>query len=107
MPKHLSERFQQKLKDKENYDETVVKTTLKTYLHTPEIIDFIKQRVNYFSQRYHIASLILSGFIKSLDNHDDIHYVFEQTFIRQLMLGFKGTSKEYSKNSSKKIHITN
>jgi hypothetical protein len=97
MAKHLSERFQQKLKDRENYNETVVKTTLKTYLHTPKIIDAIKERVKYFSQRYHMASLILSGFLKSLDSHDNIDYIFEQTFIRQLMLGFEGTIKKYPK----------
>ena len=95
MAKHLSDRFQQKLKDRENYNETVVKTTLKTYLHTQKIIDAIKERVKYFSQRYHMASLILSGFLKSLDSHDNIEYIFEQTFIRQLMLGFEGTSKKY------------
>ncbi len=99
MGTHLSDRFQQKLKDRENYEETVVKSCLQKYLQgdTIKLIDAIKQRVNCFSQRYHMASLILSGFIKSLDNHNDIHYVFEQTFIRQLMLGFEGTSKKYPK----------
>ena len=96
MATSLSKRFKQKLKDRENYDETVVKTALKKYLQG-ELIDAIKQRVKCFSQRYHIASLVLSGFLKSLENHDDIEYIFEQTFIRQLMLGFEGTSKEYSK----------
>ena len=98
MGTHLSDRFQQKLKDREKFDETVVKTTLKTYLQgdTIKLIDAIKKRVNCFSQRYHMASFILSGFLKSMENHDDIEYIFEQTFIRQLMLGFEGTSKEYS-----------
>ena len=44
-----------------------------------------------------MASLLLSIFIKSMDNHDDIEFIFDQTFIRQLMLGFEGTSKKYPK----------
>ena len=44
-----------------------------------------------------MASLLLSIFIKSLDNNDDMEYIFDQTFIRQLMLGFEGTSKKYQK----------
>ena len=44
-----------------------------------------------------MASLLLSIFIKSMDNHEDIEFIFDQTFIRQLMLGFEGTSKKYPK----------
>ena len=44
-----------------------------------------------------MASLLLSIFIKSMDNYDDIQFIFDQTFIRQLMLGFEGTSKKYPK----------
>ena len=44
-----------------------------------------------------MASLLLSIFIKSMDNYDDIQFIFDQTFIRQLMLGFESTSKKYPK----------
>ena len=99
MVTHLSDRFQQKLKDRENYEETVVKSCLQKYLRGDKIkfIDAIKQRVCSCSKRFHMASLLLSIFIKSMDNYDDIEFIFDQTFIRQLMLGFEGTSKKYPK----------
>ena len=91
----LSQRFQQKLQDREKYDEKVVKSCLQKYLRGDiiKLINAIKQRVCSFSKRFHMASLLLSIFIKSLDNNDDMEYIFDQTFIRQLMLGFEGTSK--------------
>ena len=81
MGTHLSDRFQQKLKDREKFDETVVKTSFKKYLQgdTIKLIDAIKKRVNCFSQRYHMASFILSGFLKSLENHDDIEYCHHES----------------------------
>ena len=101
MGTYLSERFQQKLKDRENYEETVVKSCLQKYLRGDKIkfIDAIKQRVCSCSKRFHMASLLLSIFIKSMNNHEDIEFIFDQTFIRHLLYidGFEGTSKKYPK----------
>ena len=89
---------QKKLQDRKNQVETVVKSALLKHLHgdgptKTRIRDAIQDRVEAYSKRMNMASIILSGIIKELfHNVDDILTVdvpdiTDQTFIRQTLLG--------------------
>ena len=93
-----------KLKLRKSTDETVVKSTLLNYLLGDQevklkFINAIQSRVLSFSKRINMASLSLNEIIKiSFNGIDDVcdvvlPNIFDQTFIRQLMLGTDGVSK--------------
>jgi hypothetical protein len=92
-----------KLKLRKTTKETVVKTTLLNYLigdleFKNKFTNAIKNRVLAYSKRINMASLALNDIIKKSFDKVDINEVelpeiFDQTFIRQLILGTEGTSK--------------
>lgn len=89
---------QKKLQDRKHQIETVVKSALLKHLHgdgatKARIRDAIQERVEAYSRRVNMASIVLSGIIKeSFHKVDDVLSVFlpdvtDQTFIRQILLG--------------------
>lgn len=91
----------QKLKDRKDQNETVVKGCLLKALRDKRLVEAIEIRVKQFSERRKIASLALCHSIKELfQGVDDVTTVtipediFDQTFIRQLFLGVEGVRKE-------------
>jgi len=86
----------EKLKERKGRVETVVKCALRRRIcHDDKdtIINAIRQRVETYSQRACFASVALQGIVKEAFQgvqdvrNADIPDIFEQTFIRQLMLG--------------------
>jgi hypothetical protein len=87
-----------KLEDRKSKVETVVKSTLLKYLHGDEstkekACKAIQERVVVYSKRMNMASIVLSGILKTLF-HDVVDVVSvnvpditKQTFARQLLLG--------------------
>lgn len=97
---------QKKLEDRKSNVETVVKSALLKYLHGDNIIkkkinEAIQKRVVAYSQRMNMASIVLSGIIKTLfHNVEDVASVVvpditAQTFGRQLMLGTKEAHRPF------------
>ena len=85
-----------KLKARKEQQETVVKSSIRRYVVCRDkdiIVSALQQRVAAYSKRVCLASVALAGIVKDAfrDADDvltvDIPDVFEQTFIRQLMLG--------------------
>ncbi|RKO98403.1 hypothetical protein CXG81DRAFT_21354 [Caulochytrium protostelioides] len=66
----------EKLKERRNQTETVVKAALLKYLQGKDkrlVRDAIRARVETFSQRYHIASMALSSLLKRcFDGVEDV-----------------------------------
>jgi ribosomal protein L35AE/L33A len=94
----------QKILDRKNNSETVVKSALLKYLNVDnktETQSIIQDRVICYSKRMNMASIVLSGIIKELFNgvedvlSIDIPNIFDQTFVRQLMLGTVGCDLPY------------
>ena len=88
---------------RKTHQETVVKSSLLNYLKGENefktaFISAIKNRVLSYSKRINMASLALADIIKkSYSQVEDVFDVvlpdiFEQTFIRQLMLGVESTT---------------
>jgi hypothetical protein len=89
---------QKKLEGRKSNVETVVKSALLKYLHGDKITKenackAIQERVVAYSQRMNMASIVLSGILKTLF-HDvddvvsvDVPDITDQTFARQLLLG--------------------
>ncbi|RKP00113.1 hypothetical protein CXG81DRAFT_27147 [Caulochytrium protostelioides] len=82
--------------------ETVVKAALLKYLQGKDrrrVRDAIRARVKVFFQRYHIASIALSGLLKRcFDGIGDAKYaqlpgLTNHNFYKQLMLGGAGATK--------------
>ena len=104
-----------KLKSRKTQQETVVKSSLLKYVKgtlefKTSFIKSIQSRVLAYSKRINMASLALTHLIqtsyeKVINVWDvDLPDIFNQTFIRQLMLGVQGTSvqnglKEYFKEN--------
>jgi hypothetical protein len=87
-----------KLEDRKSQVETVVKSALLKYLNGDEstkakTCKAIQERVVAYSQRINMASIVLSGILKTLfhDVEDvvsvDVPDITDQTFARQLLLG--------------------
>lgn len=96
----------QKLKERKNTKETVVKTAMRSLLHGDDelkdkIIGALTERVVAYSKRANMASLALSHIIKqAFDNADDVTTVelpevMDVTFIRQLFLGTAEAQEPY------------
>ncbi len=95
-----------KLSERKNKRETVVKCCLKDFINGTDdqknkIVSAIKQRVEVYSKRVHLASLALCGYVKE-KFHDienvcdvDIEEIFDVTFFRQMMLGLKDSVKQF------------
>ena len=92
----------EKLKRRKVTVETVVKASLLKHLRgddKQQLRQAIQERVDVFSQRYHIASVALSGMLKKCFHgvHDvrsaQLPDLTCQTFFRQLMLGVDGAVK--------------
>ncbi|RKO96040.1 hypothetical protein CXG81DRAFT_28994 [Caulochytrium protostelioides] len=87
----------EKLKERKNQTETVVKAALFKYLQSDDkrlVRDAIRGRVEAFSQRYHIASIALSGLLKRCFMDGVLNVMDTQlpdltnlSFYQQLMLG--------------------
>jgi hypothetical protein len=103
-PKEISKRPDRakKLAERRITQETVVKCSIRKLLvpqSKQKVMEAIHSRVAAYSKRMHIASLSMNLIIKELcEGVDtkllyDLHVpnIFSQTFIRQLMLGTKGT----------------
>ncbi len=75
------------------YHETVVKTSLQSFLRNKRLLEEIRKRVDTFSKRLNLASVALSGILKEcFEGYGDVLHaqlpeVFNQTFICQLMVG--------------------
>jgi hypothetical protein len=90
-----------KCKERFATEETVVKSKLASILYSKDgcekskFLEAIRSRVLMFSRRYHIMSIAMNLYIrekfhgvKSRNLNDvEVSEVFEQSFIRQLMLG--------------------
>ena len=96
----------QKMEDRKNSKETVVKSAMWSLLHGDDdiktkIMDAINQRVVAFSKRMNMASLALSYIVKkTFENHEDVSAVDmsevgDVTFIRQLLLGTDEAQEPY------------
>lgn len=95
----------QKLKERKLYKETIIKTSLQKYVEEfgkkEEFLEAIKKRVESFSKAMNLASIALCGMLKELFdgriNVKDVQIpkVFEQTFMRQMMLGLEDATKPY------------
>lgn len=94
----------EKLKDRSNYKETVVKTALRKYLcgeAKERVALAIAKRVESFSKAINLATIAQCGLLKELfDGQQDVKSVeipdiFEATFIRQLMLGVEDAKKPF------------
>ena len=100
-----------KFKERSVTDETVVKCKLQNALvsqmqqsHKESILKAIKKRVLGFSRRYHVMSIAVNLYIK--ERFDKvcskelpsipISEIFEQTFIRQMMLGTVAAQKPFA-----------
>lgn len=94
-----------KLKARKDTVETVVKSALLKSIKENEkqkIATLIQNRVRVYSERMKLGSVVLSGIIKEAFNgiddpleaklHEDL---FDQTFIRQVVLGVSECSKPY------------
>lgn len=94
----------EKLIKRKDTIETVVKSSLLKYINVNPKKPFqnaIKARVEAFSKRVRSMSLALNTIIKEIfNNQEDVLSVqlpdiFEQTFIRQLMLGLESCRRTY------------
>ena len=104
-PRKRNDRSE-KLIAKKGLDEKVVKCSLSGLVLgdidcKTKYLDAIEERVLVFSQRYHIASISLSLLVKELFDkvldkdikNVKIPFIFEPTFIRQLLVGTKESIK--------------
>lgn len=92
----------EKLKERNNLSETVVKCTLKRLLlgsTKGAFIEAVQKRVDECSERYHNASLTLNYLVRELfDQREDVAKVelpdfWDPTFVRQALLGTKEAHK--------------
>lgn len=80
------------------YHETVIKTSIKTYVKHEKFYHEIQKRVDTFSKRQNLASIALCGILKEcFQGHYDVRNatipdIFDQTFIRQLLIGSHGAN---------------
>ena len=98
----------EKLLERQVHNETVVKCALTRLLrpseHKQPLVDAIRNRVDAYSKRVHAASLGMNLLIKRAFRNAKMHEfhnvklpadMFEQTFVRQLMLGTEDASDPY------------
>lgn len=89
--------------EKKDKDETVVKACLRKLLYLEEpfktrACELIEKRVVQFSKRVHVATIALNLLVRELFWNNEVTSVdvpvfWDQTFLRQLMLGLERTSK--------------
>jgi len=102
-----------KCKERWTTEETVVKSKLNSALlstnkdEKEKFLKAIRDRVLIFSKRYHVMSLAMNVYIRECFHnvkskqlqHVAISEIFEQTFIRQMMLGTSEAQKPISEIS--------